>query len=1172
MKKLVLNLFFFFLCFSIIQAQNIKQTFSLDFNSKSGLTYHQGYDRNSFSEVFTLVDDNVYAFLSQSEMKIILFDINKNEKSGEIFLDEPVYDMTYYNSQFWLTGKQDVFVLNNKGELINKISYKKSMPYIDKIIFNNGNIYFCDPAQNSYRIDQKGFIKTEGIPLNDGSFGFVSREEKSDIRFTRIINDNIQKAWQYTSDKKLGTVKIIGSSADKVILDVQYIVQEVPLKVERSIFILDISGEKIALEEKIKMPNVYYTYIRRDMLVHDHTLDIMISTPQKNMIYSVDLDHTSAKESLLFPQELYLYSYHYNNHLKSAKALEKESVNTKITKASITRTQIIANAEPYDTYVWTCTSANIKDEDCGGVHVTTPSWVQVGTNVSIPYMWGGWSTLPQYDQGIADGVSAGDSCTVGAGASSSCAVGVDCSGFVSVAWELPWKYGTSTLPDISTAYSSFDELKPGDIVNNAGSHVRLVHTCYGNGSWLIIEASASATNWSVGYSTYTTTNLVGSYIPRYYDDVIEGPVDSLPPTTSVSASEWETADFQVNFVDIDDLCLGDQFYMVSDYNGTEWRANADHGFFNDEFDSAINQEWTNLDGNWSVISGALNQSDETNSNTNIYVNVQQSGGNVYLYHWKMKISGSGTNRRAGIYIFSDDATQLQRNNAYMIYFRVDQNNCQIYKSTNNSISLESESGCTVNADEWYDCKAVFNTTTGKIDVYQDDILVGTWLDTSPHSSGNAISLRTGECNVSYDNIRIYCSRNSSETVTLGASNDIRYQNPSPAQPSCKIFSLITDSARFMSNCDSAYVNIDWTSPDAVALRDGAETDTDTIYGLTQYPANWDNPGDINSGINTVEMALGTEPGLTDVQGWTLVSSGNAFVFSDVEMLHDSMYYANLRLTNNAGLDTIVSSDGALVRHEAMADFLVSETDVCVDENVEFYNTSEYEDSVSWFFEDGSPEFSSLDTVSVDWAESGSYTVSLTAWYNGNMTDTTLDVNITKHAYPIPDFSALSTEVEMPDAFVAFVNESEHATDFYWDFGDENFSEQAEPWHVYDTTGVYTVMLVSGNDYCAADTLVKEDYITVHEENAIGDIASAGVSIYPNPANDKLYIEMSETSYSLTDVLVVDMQGKRLLEKSVEAHHSDRISIDLGQLAAGTYFIGLKTKDNVLWQQFEKIEK
>lgn len=651
--------------------------------------------------------------------------------------------------------------------------------------------------------------------------------------------------------------------------------------------------------------------------------------------------------------------------------------------------------------------------------------------------------------------------------------------------------------------------------------------------------------------------------------------ESEPYTEISVAGNWQTEDFTAAFTDVDSSGFGIQsrFWQVLDFDGNLWDANRNRGHFNDNFQTTMHPDWINAAGTWEINNDHLYQSNEAEGNTNLYIPLRQRDTTAYLYHWQMNIDGTGDNRRAGVHVFCDSAEQSNRHNSYMVYYRVDDNKVQLYKYIDNTYYMQTDDYAEIDAGEWYDCKLYYNPSTGDLKAWLNDVLVSEWTDDDPYPEGRHFSLRTGNAQVMYDDMKIYTARSENEIVATGNEDaHIWHQNPHPDTASCRIKSLLLDNLDNYSAVAGLDVNIDWTAPDAVALRDGAETDTDTIYGLTQYPANWDNPGDMHSGINTVEIALGTEQGLTDVQGWTVVSSGNAFVFSDLEMLHDSMYYASLRLINNAGLDTIISSDGALVRHAAVADFLVSETDVCVDENLEFYNASAYEDSVSWFFEDGSPEFSSQDTVSVDWAESGSYTVSLTAWYGGNMTDTSLDLNITKHAYPIPDFSALSTEVELPDAFVAFVNDSENATDFYWDFGDDNVSEQAEPWHVYDTTGVYTVMLVAANDYCPADTLVKEDYITVQEENAIGDITSAGVSIYPNPANDKLYIDLSESSFHLKSILVVDLQGKRLIEKSVDASYADRISVDLGKLSAGTYFIGLKTDNNVLWQQFEKAEK
>lgn len=76
---------------------------------------------------------------------------------------------------------------------------------------------------------------------------------------------------------------------------------------------------------------------------------------------------------------------------------------------------------------------------------------------------------------------AGDVCTCRDSSHDDCivapAAGVDCSGFVSRAWGLTEKEGTSSLPNISTVISNWQnkvsQVKPGDALNRSGSHVRL---------------------------------------------------------------------------------------------------------------------------------------------------------------------------------------------------------------------------------------------------------------------------------------------------------------------------------------------------------------------------------------------------------------------------------------------------------------------------------------------------------------------------------------------------------------------------------------------------------------------------------------------------------------------------------------------------------------------------
>ncbi len=52
------------------------------------------------------------------------------------------------------------------------------------------------------------------------------------------------------------------------------------------------------------------------------------------------------------------------------------------------------------------------------------------------------------------------------------------------------------------------------------------------------------------------------------------------------------------------------------------------------------------------------------------------------------------------------------------------------------------------------------------------------------------------------------------------------------------------------------------------------------------------------------------------------------------------------------------------------------------------------------------------------------------------------------------------------------------TDWYWDFGDGNYSSEQNPDHVYQNAGVYSVSLTVTNIIDSTDTIVRSDYIHV----------------------------------------------------------------------------------------------
>jgi hypothetical protein len=393
--------------------------------------------------------------------------------------------------------------------------------------------------------------------------------------------------------------------------------------------------------------------------------------------------------------------------------------------------------------------------------------------------------------------------------------------------------------------------------------------------------------------------------------------DTIAPTTSFSVNAWYRDDFYLQFQDDDNnggSGIDEQFYLVVDYDGSLWSTNTGNGFFNDYCDT-LGSEWISSVGIWNVNSGAIQQSDESQSNTNIYAPLEQSSSNSYLYSWEALMSGSGNNKRSGIHFFCDDASQSERGNSYFVYFREDDDLAQIYKVVNNSYTLEKSIDCSIDKNVWYNYKVSFDPVSGVINLYKDDELVVSWTDASPHQIGNYISLRTGNANVLFDDLRTYKSRKKIVKIKVGNGNnqDIRYQNTSETKNSAVVASLVSDSAHNWSLVGEEKINVDWSAPsDITIVNDGLNSDKDSCDGYGTISANWNSSNDSNSGIVNYWYAIGSSPGLTDVLDWT--SNGNLIDFSTntVPMLNNAIYYVGVKVENNAGLfSDSLFSDGQL---------------------------------------------------------------------------------------------------------------------------------------------------------------------------------------------------------------------------------------------------------------------
>ena len=107
---------------------------------------------------------------------------------------------------------------------------------------------------------------------------------------------------------------------------------------------------------------------------------------------------------------------------------------------------------------------------------------------------------------------------------------------------------------------------------------------------------------------------------------------------------------------------------------------------------------------------------------------------------------------------------------------------------------------------------------------------------------------------------------------------------------------------------------------------------------------------------------------------------------------------------------------------------------------------------------------------------------------------------------------------------------------------------------------YQVKAVFENNNKSA--LTKEECVT-----ATGDMLeelNSRLEIYPNPANDMLFID---ADFEINEVVIYDVYGRQQVTETPS--HQDNISVDLSELNAGIYFIKINTEEGNVVKQFIK---
>lgn len=418
-------------------------------------------------------------------------------------------------------------------------------------------------------------------------------------------------------------------------------------------------------------------------------------------------------------------------------------------------------------------------------------------------------------------------------------------------------------------------------------------TVQSTGGSLLVEFRSDCATTSPGWAvTYSST--IG---------------DVNPPTTTIDAGPtWQTDDFNVSFTDVDgESGIDQRFYLIKEQaiGANDAFGNGSFGFASESFeDNASN--WSNVTGTYTLSGNQFVFSDANEQNSNAFMLVDQLSSNAYLYEWDQTITSSSSNQRAGMHFFCDNPNLPNRGNSYFVYLRENDDKVQLYYVDNDVFTLVTDIPLTIQTGQSYNCKVTYDPSSGWINIYVDDAFVAGWQDPTPLTSGNSISLRTGGCEATFDNIRVYKSRQNQVTVSAGFGEEMGIESEG-AVNTAYIRSLVLDNVgNWSTPSEEAYL-LDFTEPTLDFLHDGNAQDIDT-FTTTTLEANW-NMTDIHSSIGEYEMAIGTLPNLDDILPWT--SNGTNAVLSHLltSPVNNEVYHVSVRAINGAGLSNQFTSNG-----------------------------------------------------------------------------------------------------------------------------------------------------------------------------------------------------------------------------------------------------------------------
>ncbi len=286
---------------------------------------------------------------------------------------------------------------------------------------------------------------------------------------------------------------------------------------------------------------------------------------------------------------------------------------------------------------------------------------------------------------------------------------------------------------------------------------------------------------------------------------------------------------------------------------------------------------------------------------------------------------------------------------------------------------------------------------------------------------------------------------------------------------------------------------------------------------------------------------------------------------------EGIYIVRLTTTNDTCSNSIISTIVVIWNCFPLSIDYLQSTDtvnLAVADSVQFttqigsFSLVSAADSIEWDFGDGTTDTARNPLHTYD--SVGIYTVTLTGFSDTCSTAATSTVvvildcsvftaNFTQSKDTI-DLALLET--------VQFTDSSSNASQWNWNFGDGNTDTIANPNHIYDTTGTYTITLIVSNTVCS-DTVYNNITVINTTGIQINDLQD-NLKIYPNPNTGQFTLEMQITETQDMHIEITNVIGQVVYSKNLTRFKGTYYGqINLQRNAKGVYQLQVKTNRGVI---------